>query len=375
MAKYGRKKFKPVEAMNAPYGNDTRLGDLTVADYANGMPNIRLGEMFKSLIKQLWWVVPLLILGSFGISYLTKDMKREYTGNGRILVQLGNEHTYNPVGETGTGNGLTQTIDTITLTEAALMKNDEIVQKVIEQIAPPHSEFSPDRTNSPEQNRFDRDGYTKINQADTDRERQDAIMELRNSVASKYAVAPHPKSSIIDVAFRHEDPDVAVEALKLFIDEYMAKRRSVFVEGSSELIAERREATEEQLKANEQSIANFLSRNNIGDFESELEGLQERTESLKASLNETRASISETEAALAEIEDQLRGTTRTIDIFVDDRASQRISQAELELQQLLAKYLPNSDPVRQKTVELDELRALQNSYGGKATGGRRGFFT
>jgi len=99
--------------------------------------------------------------------------------------------------------------------------------------------------------------------------------------------------------------------------------------------------------------------------------LRKRTEDLKANLNGTRASIAETEAALALVEDQLRQTPVTIDLYRDDRASQRVSQAELELGQLLAKYLPTSDPVRQKQTELNELRSLQSSYGGKASGGRR----
>jgi len=100
-------------------------------------------------------------------------------------------------------------------------------------------------------------------------------------------------------------------------------------------------------------------------------GLRERTEDLKASLNGTRASIAEAEAALAAVEDQLRQTPETIDLYVDDRAQQRVAQAELELRQLMAKYLPTSDPVKQKQTELNELRALQSANGGRASGGRR----
>jgi len=366
MARYGRKKFEPVGAVQSP-----RMADLTVGDYANGMPNIRLGEMFKSLIKQLPWVILLLIIGSAIAFHLTKDLKRVYSGHGSILVQLGEEHTYNPVGQSAAGNGLTTTIDTITLTEAGLMKNSEILQRVIGEIAPPLDASGRNRTNSPAQNRFDKDAFTKINQAPTERARQDAIMELRRSVEESYSVMPQAKSNIINVAFKHDDPDIAVATTNAFIDAYVQFRRQVFVEGSSEIISDRRKATEEQLDQNERALASFLRKNDIGDFESEQTGLRERTEDLKASLNGTRASIAETEAALAQVEDQLRSTAKTINLYVDDRAQQRVSQAELELRQLMAKYLPTSDPVKQKRTELNELRALQNSYGGRASGGRR----
>jgi len=229
-------------------------------------------------------------------------------------------------------------------------------------------------TNSPEQDKFNKEAFTKINQAEAANDewaRNDEIMKLRREVAESYSVMPRAKSSVIDVVFKHEDPDIAVTTTTAFINEYITKRKAVYDEASGGIITDRRVATEKQLNQNERAISSFLRKNDIGDFESEQTGLRERTEDLKASLNETRASIAETEAALAQVEDQLRGTAQTIDLYVDDRAAQRVSQAELELRQLLAKYLPSSDPVRQKQTELDELRALQSSYNGRASGGRR----
>ncbi len=370
MARYGRRNFEPVSSTHSP-----RMGDLTVGDYANGMPNIRLGEMFKSFMRQLFWIIPLFVLGFILAGYATKDLKRVYSGDASVLVQLGEEYVYSPVGPSTNGSGLTTTIDTITLTEAGLMRNDELIAQVIGEMTSPRTTTSGRTlTERQAQNLFDEDAYRKINAARSKNNRraeQDAIMELRNSVASSYTVSPRAKSSIIDVSYKHDDPDVAVDTVNQFVRNYLDFRRKVFEEGSSEIIAERRAATEEQLNANERSIARFLKKNDVADFSSEQAGLQERTEDLKASLNGTRASIAETEAALAQVEDQLRGTPPTIDLYRDDRASQRIAQAELELGQLMAKYLPTSDPVKQKQTELNELRRLMSSYGGKASGGRR----
>ena len=365
MARYGRKNFEPIGATQSP-----RMGDLTVGDYANGMPNIRLGEMFKSLMRQLFWLLPLLVIGFFVAGWFTKDMKRVYSGDSSIMVQLGEEYVYNPVGQSSNGGGLMTTIDTITLTESGLMRNNELIARVIGNMTSGSGSMSKQQA----EDRFDSAAFKKINAAKNrgdQRAEQDAIMELRRSVAESYSVMPRPKSSIIDVSYQHEDPDVAVETVNEFVNAYLDFRRQVFVDGNSEVISERREATERQLLSNEQAIARFLKNNDISDFDSEQKGLRKRTEDLKASLNGTRASIAETEAALAEVEDQLRATPETIDLYRDDRAAQRVSQAELELRQLMAKYLPTSDPVRQKQTELSELRALQSSYGGKASGGRR----
>lgn len=359
MAKWGRKNrksFEPVSAQEGVHVNGPSVSDLTIGDYANGVPNIRIGAMFKAFFKQLPWMAILILIG-FGIAhYMTKDLKRSYSGEGRLLVQFSDDYAYNPIGQNGQNSGLSQTIDTVTLTEAAIMKNGEIIDEVINQIG---------------RDRIAPDASDKVTSAPNERERKIALMELRNEVGDAYLVMPQAKSSIIDVAFKHEDPDIAVETANAFIDEYLAFRRLVFVEGTDEVISERRQATEDQLDANERAIVRFLKKNNISDFTSEQAGLQKRTEDLKALLNTTRASISETEGALARVEDQLRATPKTINIYVDDRVTQRVSQTELELKQLLAKYLPTSDPVRQKQTELDELRSLQSSYGGKASGGRR----
>ena len=341
--------------------SQSSVNDLTFADYATGVPNIRLSEMFASFGRQLKWLIPLFLLGTLAAWYLTKDFKRTYSGDGRVMVQLGEEYVYNPITGNANGGGLMQTPDTITLNEVAIIKNAEVMDQVI-------GEMTPDDASK---RRFNRDAFSKLRNASNERERQDAYMELRKFVDRNFVVMAQPKSSIIDLVFKHEDPQVAVETLNAFIDAYLSYRRTIFVEGSGDIISERREATEQQLSQNERAIASFLKKNTISDFGSEQKGLQKRTEDLKAALNLLRAQIAETETSLAVVEDQLRGTQPTINLYVDDRASQRIAQAELELKQLLAKYLPSSDPVKQKQTELAELKSLQSSYNGRATGGRR----
>ena len=346
----------PVAASHAP-----RVSDLTVGDYANGMPNIRLAEMFKSFGRQLRWLLPLLILGMIGAWFLTKDFKRVYTGEGRILVQLGDEYVYqSATGQTNQA-GLQLTPDTIVLNEIGIIKNSEIIDQVIGEMT----------TTQADKILFDKEAFGKISSARTESARQEAYMELRKNVADSFVVIPRPKSSVVDLVYKHENGDVAVRTLNAFIDAYMSYRRQIFVEGSGDIITERRRATEDQLKANERTIARFLGQNNISDFTSEQDGARERTEELRAALNLLRAQIAETETALGTVEGQLRGTQQSIDLFIDDRASQRVAQAELELKQLLAKYLPTSNPVRQKQTELQELKSLQASNGGRAAGGRR----
>ncbi len=339
-----------------------RAGDLTVGEYANGIPNIKIGSLVRGMLKQLPVIAVLTALGAIPIWYFTADLKRQYSGEGSILVQLGPEYVYQPVTGENSNASLLQTPDTITLNEVAIMKNPEVMNAVLRPMLDDAATLE----------RFSESAAKKFrNTRPGSLDNQLAFMELRKQMDKQFFVAARPKSSVVDLAYKHEDPQLAVSLLNALMAEYMEYRKEVFVYGAGDLIGERRKDTETQLRQLDQQIASFLSRNQISDFTSEQKGASKRTEDLKAALNTERAKIVETERALAVVEDQLRGMPAQIDLYVDDRASNRIAQAELELQQLLAKYLPTSDPVRQKRTEIAELRQLQNANGGRAQGGRR----
>lgn len=349
-----------------PRSVDAGSVDMTLGDYMTGMPNIRLTSLFKGVMRQIPWMILFFLLGCAAIYYLTKDMKRTYHAQGSLLVQIGPEYIYTPVGTpTNNSGGISQTPDTIALNEVGIMKNEAIVTQVTGDMTSATDRLTAQQA----EDLFAEDAYKKIRAAVSDREKKDAIGELYQSVSDAYYVSPRPKSSLIDVAFKHENPEIAVTTLKLFLDAYLDKRKDVFE--SEDKISERLRETVSQLETNERAIARFLERNDISDFTSEQTGVRKRSEDLKAELNTLRGQISETERSLATVEDQLRGTEPSINLYVDDRASQRVAQAELELKQLLAKYLPTSNPVRQKRTELEELKALQSANNGRAAGGRR----
>lgn len=350
------------------YGESERRGsgarpqfnDMTVGDYANGMPSIRIGEMFRSLMRQMIWLIPLFLMGAIVAFIATKDVKRSYKGEGRILVQLGTEYTYDPV------NGQSQqslmlTPDIITLNEAGIMESQEVLQAVKTEI---------EKANL--QQHFAPEIYAEIAAASNDPiASAKAQLKLHKMLEESFSVTPQPKSSIVNLAFEHENGPIAVEVTKFFMNAYMKQRQTIFVDGSADVISDRRKATEEQLRANEDAIQAFLTRNRISDFAAERSGATARLENLRAEINTLQAQIAESEAALSSVENQLRQTPGQINIYQDDTAGQRVAQAELELKSLLARYLPNSDPVRAKQAEIAQYKALQSTRPGEAIGGAR----
>ncbi|PHR94203.1 MAG: hypothetical protein COA69_00995 [Robiginitomaculum sp.] len=338
-------------------------GDMTIGDYANGMPNIRLSQIPASFLRQLRWMVPAILVMVAASWWLTKDVKREYQADGRILVQIGSEYVYDPVSG-NTNSGINITADQITLTEAEIIKNPDIVNRVINQL------IASPTLGGVGGERFAPKLYTKWVKAPAS-EKADRWNDIVKSVNKSYVVMPKAKSSIINLVYKHEDGEVAVKTLDAFMVSYLDFRNQIFVSETSGLLAEQRALAQKQLDKVERKIQRVLNVNGISEFESERTGAQRRSETLRAGLNTLRGKIAGVEAALAATENQLRGTPVTIDLQIDDRASQRLAQAELERRQLLAKYLPASIRVRNKEAEISEIRAQIRANGGKAVGGRR----
>ena len=337
--------------------------NLTVGDYANGMPNIRLSQIPASFMRQLPWMLPAILIMIATSWWFTKDIKREYSADGRILVQIGAEYVYDPAsGNTNTGFNITA--DQITQTEADIIKNSAVIDQVISQLIASPS------LGGVGGERFAPKLYEKWVRASPS-EKTDKWNNIVKYVDRSYSVMPKPKSSIVNLSYKHEDGAVAVKALDAFMTAYLDFRNNIFVSEVSGLISEQRSATETQLADIDQKIQRILNKNGISEFASERTGVQNRSETLRTSLNTLRGQISAVEAALAVSEDQLRATPQMIDLQIDDRASQRLAQAELERRQLLAKYLPSSRPVKSKEAEIYEIRAQISSNGGKPAGGRR----
>ncbi len=336
------------------------MNNMTVGDYANGVPNIRLSQIPASFAKQIPWMIPLILIGIVATWFLTKDIKRQYIADGSLLVQLGAEYVYDPT--FGNANsGLTITPDYVALTEASIIKNQEILDQVTNDMIF-DAEYGKDRFAPKLYDRYiHSEGQQQI----------DRWNDILKMVDKSYVVTPKPKSSIVNLVFKHEDGEVAVETLDRFMTAYQNFRKSKFVNETSAAISERRASTEEQLAMVEAQIQRILNKNDIAEFTAEKTGVERRAETLRAELNTTRSRISAAEAALAASEDQLRQVPEEIDLYVDDRASQRLAQAQLERRQLLSRYTPTSSRIKQKDFEIKELEAQIASNGGKASGGRR----
>ena len=190
------------------YGS-TGGGNMTIGDYANGAPNIRLSQIPASFARQLPWMIPLLMLMFAASWWFTKDIKREYTADGRILVQLGSEYVYNPVGAGNNNGGMTITPDQVVLTEIDIIKNAASMENVIRQMAAP-VEVGCEKCLSVGGEAFAPKLWDKWVRAQGTPDEKNRWNDIVKNVDKSFVVMPKPKSSIVNLVYKHEDGDVAV---------------------------------------------------------------------------------------------------------------------------------------------------------------------
>jgi uncharacterized protein involved in exopolysaccharide biosynthesis len=180
------------------------------------------------------------------------------------------------------------------------------------------------------------------------------------------------RSNVIKVSVTHTDPEVATELLNAAIAAYINRRTELFPRGAGrEWHVERKQAEGRLLEA-EAAIRAFLDANSIRDFVSEratAQGLhaavsnervlaQSRQRAVAASLERTRA--------------QMLETPQEIDLFVEDDRAQRLLALEIERNQALITYTPDSRRVQAIEQQIAELKSLLAAEDGPAGTVRRG---
>lgn len=181
-----------------------------------------------------------------------------------------------------------------------------------------------------------------------------------------------PNSNIVAVGVKHEDPYVAAELLNAAMAAYLNRRSELF--GSrpvDQLQAERKRAEGDLLSA-EDAIRAFLTENTIRDFASERTTAQELFAAITNELYSVSAQISAVNGQLERTRAQLTSTPAEQDLYVEDSSAQRLRELQIERNQALVNYTPDSRRVQIIDRQIAELEAFLEGQDGPVGTVRRG---
>ncbi len=308
-----------------------------------------IGALWRKKLVMFVIFIVLFTLGMAGVMTL----KKQYTSQGRILVQYGEEYIYNPVIGTA-GQGTAYTADQMIQAEVGFFTASELPQRVLKKIGL-------------------RRIYPKLAKMYEEKPAKRAAIlgAARQQMTKNLGAFTAPNQPLVTVTFRHKNPQIARDVLNAYIDEYLKYRRQVLLDSGKTGFANERETTEESLRRINKELQSFLTRYGIGDFMAERAAQSVRIAALRDQLLAAHSRQSEIIGALAAINAKLQSIPPTIKQYSDDTSAGQLADLKLQREQLLSKYKPLSKPVQAMNARINRLQSYLNNGGGGASGTTR----
>ena len=292
-------------------------------------PRLGVLEVGLLLIRAL----PLMLLVFTPIAaaglWLAFQLEKEYTAESRVRVALSEEYIYRPRVGDNLQNIVTET-DALTATEISLMYSPVVLERVMEKfpLEALYPKAAKALAEAPEDEKYEKSQAGLI-----------AIKENFNAYAA-------PKEAVIFVTFTHPDPTQAADVLNELLDQYLKYRSEVFEDKSVSSLTVQRGKFEVDLMESEAAIRAFLLSNRIGDFDTERATTRTLFENVEEALFDNSRLQSEVDGEETLLRQQIQWIQPEINIMVEDTTPQAIVTLELEREELLTRYTPQSQAVQ-----------------------------
>lgn len=317
----------------------------------------RLGA--ADVLVLLWrakWLMALVFLPIFATGIMiAMTLPTEYVAQSRVFVSLSEEYVFRP----RVGENIQNTVpDTEQLiqSEIELIRSPVISDRVLTElgIATIYPKLVEAAPTSSENDRY---------------ELAEAAVTL---IDQNFVATAAPKASVIQASFTHPDPETASRVLNAILDAYIEYRSEIFEDKSPVSLERQRVQFENELRDVEEEMRAFLETNKLGDFETARLTTQALFTSVQEAILANNTNRSELEAQLAVLRQQLDATPEDVDIFVEDSSSQSLVDLQLQREDLLTRYKPDSQAVKDIDARIERSRAFLSSREGNTGTVRRG---
>ncbi len=282
-------------------------------------------------------------------------LEKTYTAHTSLLVRQDEAYAYNPMIASEAG-GSALGIEQIIQSEASILRADTLKRRTLESLG--LRTVYPDLANA----------YIE---APSNEARERVMAQAMRRVSSNLSVSVAPGSPNIEVRFRHSRAETSARFLNALVREYLAYRPDVLQAFSPEGYQEQREEYEARLAGANAALEQFLTANEIGDFESYRLSLQQRQTEVDAGLYAARADLEQSRAQLGSLRTRIAQLPAEIDQYVENDATGRLANLMIERVDLLSRYTEEAPPVVEITQRINELSAFIASGGTEGAGTRR----
>jgi uncharacterized protein involved in exopolysaccharide biosynthesis len=286
-----------------------------------------LRDLLTLLFKHKAKIVAMFFLSVFTGLFLSFLLPPVYEAKTNLLVKIGREYVSRPdLGEGRTLMSLEQ--QEVINSEIQILSNRELIEKVINRLTVEY--LYPDLVKHPSKK------MTPLGSA---------ILKFEKSLK----VDAVRKSNVIQVAYQHKDPKVALKALNLLIDLFKEKHLEVFSETPSSFLESQMAVYREKLKDSENRMESFKQENQVVSLDEQKSLLLKQRTDLDSSLKQANNTIRELQEKLASLNSQKNAASANKALYTDTEREKIIVDAKAKLltlqlqeQDLLKKYTEES---------------------------------
>jgi uncharacterized protein involved in exopolysaccharide biosynthesis len=297
---------------------------------------------FVTLLWRERWLMLAVFATIFvlGVGFAA-TLKTSYSAHSSVLVGLGQEYVYEPrAGDAA--RGAVPDSDMVIQSEAEILSSDELKQRVIARIGL--------KTLYPAL-------ATAAGKGPAERAKAQAAAV--KAIGEKLGVDTAPSAPVIRVSFQHANAAVAAKVVNTLLEEYLIYRRGILQSGSGPVIDAQRKLFEAKLATVDGAYQALLSENGIGDFDGEKTSLTQVQVQLEQQQYSTESQLREAQGQLVSLNSQIGQISPETDVYRDRNLAgdNRLVELKVERENLLSRYKPDSDPVRQKSAEIAQIEA------------------
>ena len=298
------------------------------------------------LWRELWLMAIVFVaIAAVGLA-LAMAMKSQFTAYSSIRIGLGQEYVYQPRSGDA-ARGAVPTVDDVVQSELAIMKSRPVAEQAIHQIGMANI-------------------YPKLAKAGG----ADAMDKAVAAFSKSFDAEAAPDTSIVNVSFKGDDRVIAARALNAILEAYLIRRAEV-MRPNTPAIEAQKAVTEARLSDVDQAYGNFLTFNNIGDFEAERDTLKAAQTTLEQQRLQVASTLKDKESRLGVLSQRLGGmaSEQVVSRDVNLQGQQALNDLIAQRTKLLGTYLEGSEPIKdidQKIAETQRANTARPTVGDSA---------
>ena len=309
----------------------------------------------------LLWRDRLPIVGLFLVLFLVGaavalTLKTHYPAQASILVRLGPEYVYEPsMGDAA--RGAIPTTDQLIQSEVEILSSADLKRRVIGVLG--LERVFPSRANA----------YRDASPVKKTLIMDQAVAAMGANLKTDTA----PDAPVVRLTYSDTDPTRAALVLNTLLDQYLIYRGTVLLDGSAPYLDQQQTLFQQRLADTDAAYQAFLAANGIDDFDAEKASLNSLQTSLTDESYRIQARLQEIAGRLGEMDRQAGRISPVIDLYHDSNpaSTDKLLQLQIDRQDLLSRYKPDAEPVRDIDQKISRLQALLVQGGGQSAGVKR----